>query len=218
VEQAAPRTGQPWQIDRCRAEDGCPNSLVGLRPLAEQIEAVIRDSAWVQRLATIETGRRRHPHHQLRVALAACPNACTQPQVRDIGLIASRRPARIKDDCTGCGLCAAACREKAIVVEGTTARLDDVRCLGCGRCGGSCPNGTLEMGDLRFRLMVGGRLGRHPRLATEWPITLSASEVSEAVRRLLVELADHAEADESLSAAAARLEDWPPTSSKPQRP
>ena len=41
------------------------------------------------------------------------------------------------------------------------------RCLYCGRCLEVCPAGTLAAGTHGYRVLLAGKLGRHPRLARE---------------------------------------------------
>lgn len=51
-----------------------------------------------------------------------------------------------EDRCTGCGLCAAACHEGAIVMSGGKARLiRDDYCDGMGDCLPECPAGAIEI-------------------------------------------------------------------------
>ncbi|MBN2873701.1 MAG: 4Fe-4S binding protein [Spirochaetales bacterium] len=51
--------------------------------------------------------------------------------------------------CTGCGLCAAACRFGAIIAIGGVVTIDDKVCKGCGRCVTVCPTNALEEVDAR---------------------------------------------------------------------
>lgn len=57
-----------------------------------------------------------------------------------------RRIIKIDDDkCDGCGLCALACHEGAIVMENGKARLiSDSYCDGLGDCLGECPRGAIS--------------------------------------------------------------------------
>lgn len=206
VESSAPQEAHPWQIESCLAlEGGCPNALTELKDLAKQLDAVVRDSGWTERAKAGPTGRTHRPHNRLRVALAACPNACTQPQIRDIGLIASVRPDRVSPSCTGCGQCAMVCREGAIVMEDGLPKLDGARCLGCGACGTACPHKAMEMGERRFRILVGGRMGRHPAWALELPATVERAQVAPIVAQLLKTAEDEAGEGETFGATARRL-------------
>lgn len=47
--------------------------------------------------------------------------------------------------------------------------LDSERCLACGRCVNACPEKALSVAADGWRIVIGGRLGRRPRLATELP-------------------------------------------------
>ncbi len=202
---ASSRPDSTFVVETCKGkEGGCPHALAELGRLKSEIESTIEGSG-----GNAFVGRRAAgpvlPHQRLRVALAACPNACSRPQIRDIGLIASVRPMRVSKLCTGCGRCADVCREKAIVMANDVPELEGKRCLGCGQCGQVCPAGAWGMGDLRFRLLVGGRMGRHACLATELPTMLTAAEVLRAIGRVLGELLRNAHDEGSLSAIARRV-------------
>jgi dissimilatory sulfite reductase (desulfoviridin) alpha/beta subunit len=41
--------------------------------------------------------------------------------------------------------------------------------VSCGQCITACPTRTLQEEKRGFRIQVGGKLGRHPRLAEELP-------------------------------------------------
>ena len=57
-----------------------------------------------------------------------------------------RRVIKIDEDkCDGCGLCAEACHEGAIVIENGKAKLKSKSiCDGLGDCVGECPKGRSE--------------------------------------------------------------------------
>lgn len=110
-------------------------------------------------------------HHEFRVTVSDCPNACSQPQIKDIGIIGARRPERSEVKCTACGACADACRENAIQINEATTDpiIHNDRCVACGQCVVVCPNGTLVTAAEGYRIQLGGKLGRHPQLAFELP-------------------------------------------------
>jgi len=78
------------------------------------------------------------------VFLKGCPLSCAwchNPEswkpVPEIGHMAER--------CAGCGKCAEACGEHAVVLVEGRARFDRVKCTACGDCVDVCPNDALEM-------------------------------------------------------------------------
>lgn len=101
--------------------------------------------------------------HAFRAAVAECPNACSQPQIKDFGAIQHSLPGKGGAACTKCGLCVKACRENGIVLDGTGPSIDFGLCARCGACVRVCPTGTLRQEKKGFSVLVGGRLGRHPR-------------------------------------------------------
>jgi len=172
------------QVQSCRGLQGtCPFALVNDASLARDIELAVRASACGPRLGRHDDKVPLH-HPRLRVALAACPNACTMPQIRDVGMIATMSPQAIRPACNGCGRCEQACREEAITVRAGRAELHAERCVRCGQCIACCPSGAIESGPVKLRILVGGRMGRHPRWARELCETDLASAV-EVVKEFL---------------------------------
>jgi MinD superfamily P-loop ATPase len=53
-------------------------------------------------------------------------------------------PEVIEDQCTGCGICAHACRFGSILVLGGVVTIDQKTCKGCGRCVAVCPAKALR--------------------------------------------------------------------------
>lgn len=53
----------------------------------------------------------------------------------------------VKEICNGCGMCAAACPNKAIEVRLKTAVVDPEMCEDCEECVFACPAGAITAGD-----------------------------------------------------------------------
>ena len=160
---------QGFALESCFGQSGCPNRIDTEEDLAKRLEALLR----AQNLKEFMQGRVSGPlklHHEFRVTLADCPNSCSRPQIVDIGLISASLPTLTDSPCAECGACLAACREEGITLaEGaeTGPQFDWQRCLACGQCTRVCPTGAIAQGLTGYRLLLGGKLGRHPQLGRE---------------------------------------------------
>lgn len=151
----------PYIIKACRPT--CPNAVLPRIPLTE-LEQIIRASGWPEFLNQSAAPIRHHD--QFKIAVSACPNGCVQPHIVDFGLIATAQVDLDPDKCHECGLCIKICREQALqLVSGIT--LNPELCLGCLACVRVCPTQALSSSGAQYRVLLGGKLGRHPRLAHE---------------------------------------------------
>ncbi|MBW1903305.1 MAG: 4Fe-4S dicluster domain-containing protein, partial [Deltaproteobacteria bacterium] len=123
-------------------------------------------------------------HHEFRVTVSDCPNACSQPQIKDIGIIGACAPRVVDEECTLCNSCVDICKEEAITLDDSLSKpvIDLARCLKCGKCIEVCPTGAIAKGKTGFRVQLGGKLGRHPKLASELPGIYSENVVIEIVK------------------------------------
>jgi dissimilatory sulfite reductase (desulfoviridin) alpha/beta subunit len=124
-------------------------------------------------------------HHEFRISVSDCPNACSRPQISDVGLIGACRPEITDKPCSRCAICVEVCKENAISLNSSEPFVDDEKCLYCGQCVGACPTGTLQEGAQGYRILVGGKLGRHPRLAEELPGIFEVEDIPEQADRCL---------------------------------
>jgi dissimilatory sulfite reductase (desulfoviridin) alpha/beta subunit len=159
-----------YQLDACFGPSGCPNAIASSRELVNRIEALLIEADLLGFLLS-KGIRELKFHHEFRVTVSDCPNACSQPQIKDIGVIGARRPGLSDMACTGCEACVENCREAAITIDeaGPAAVIDMRRCVTCGICIPVCPSGTLTQSAQGYRIQLGGKLGRHPQLARELP-------------------------------------------------
>jgi dissimilatory sulfite reductase (desulfoviridin) alpha/beta subunit len=151
-------------------------------------------------------GEKLKLHHQFRVTLADCPNSCSQPQIKDIGIIGETEVTCDPEACTGCGECVAVCEESAVALEDDRlVKIDYGSCVRCGACALVCPTGALKAGRGGYRVLVGGKLGRHPQLARELSRSLDADQVLVLVSRIVDVYKAHARKGERLGAVVNKL-------------
>jgi dissimilatory sulfite reductase (desulfoviridin) alpha/beta subunit len=157
-----------FQVEACFGPTGCPNRAVDFEDFAKRVE----DRLARRNLKSFLKEKVQGPlklHHEFRVSISECPNACSRPQISDLGLIGARSPKISAESCIQCGACVDICREGAIILAGKWPVVNFEKCVSCGQCLSACPTRTLQEERRGFRIQVGGKLGRHPRLAKELP-------------------------------------------------
>jgi dissimilatory sulfite reductase (desulfoviridin) alpha/beta subunit len=162
----------------------CPNVLDPDASLKQKLESVLESSGWPECLAGA-LSREIKPLDQFSISVSGCPNGCSRPQIADFGLLQAQYPEVDAGKCTGCGECERACREGAIDLETGVARINPGLCLSCGVCIRTCPEQALFPARQGYRVQVGGKLGRHPRLAEELQGIYSREEMLAILKRCL---------------------------------
>ncbi len=153
----------------CRGEEvSCPNLLNKPRPLAQKMQDKLDEISFNQRLYN-KIPVKILPHMTFKLAVAGCPNSCSMPQVKDFGVIAQESvvvdPA---SECSMCMKCLKVCREGAIVIkEDRTVIIDQEECVNCGLCVRVCPTGSIKIDRVGYSIVLGGKVGRHPRFAVQ---------------------------------------------------
>ncbi len=120
-----------------------------------------------------------HRHRFFSASVSFCPNACSRPQIADFGVIAASNIVKTDNLCNGCNSCMNACRESAIDMSSGNPEIISDKCVQCGSCVSACPSGTLISPNNGFRVLIGGRMGRHPGFAAELPGIYNSVDVIE---------------------------------------
>jgi len=176
-----------FQLNTCFGSGNkCSNSAVDSNSLLNSLEDLLVKENILKFLRQ-NIGDNIKFHHEFKVTLASCPNACSQPQIKDIGIIGACIPETTENDCTLCEQCVDICKENAITLNDTecTLMIDHNLCVKCRQCIKKCPSETITEKKAGFRILLGGRLGRHPRLAEELPGIFSEDETLKIVKQCI---------------------------------
>ena len=171
-----------YNIAVCRGEEvECPFLIAGVKGLVQKIKDRLKEIGYSKLLISKIEGKIL-PHQRLKIAISSCPNACSQPQIKDFGIhLRSKVTVNSEIACNGCRNCLRSCKENAIKISGLSDRHHDTepdnrkkevtihynRCVHCGLCAEVCPTGSIRKDKHCFRVMIGGKLGRHPRFADD---------------------------------------------------
>lgn len=193
-----------FRVETCFGPEGCPNRAVKSEGMSEDLEKLLA-SKDMRGFLEKQIGGTLRFHHEFRISISDCPNGCSRPHIADIGLIGASKPRVGETPCSGCGTCVEVCRESALTLEAGTPVLSEEKCLSCGACMSACPTGTLEQVVNGYRVLLGGKLGRHPRLGEEIPGIYGIEEVHGLIERCLDRYRECCEKGERLGAILERL-------------
>ncbi len=167
------RTGNSFEVSVCKSAF-CRRSLYPFSDFLERVTKIFEEKGY-------ESDKPLLSHAKFKVAASGCPNACSQVHIKDFGVIAFLQP-EIVGDCIYCGKCEDVCRENGVEVDEVVTFNEN--CIGCGDCMLACPQKAIG-GDIKFRILVGGKLGRKPRLAEELAVVDSIDDVYRILERAI---------------------------------
>ncbi len=154
-----------FEIKGCFGLKGCPNAITKSENLIKKFEDILMKENITEFLKTKVKGPLK-VHHKFKVALSECPNGCSQIYIADFALHGFLKFDVKEEICNLCGACIEVCEEEAIKIEENRLIVENEKCVGCGACVRVCPTGALKENFKGYKIYVGGKLGRHPRLAT----------------------------------------------------
>lgn len=153
-------------IEICHAElRGCPHRILRPTEWESAFREIVAKGDYDRRLREKVKGDVVLFHHRFRISISGCPNGCSQPQIKDFGVLGMNRLNVESDTCTQCRLCEEACPDEAITVDEGGPHIDYNKCLFCRDCSAACPTQTLTVGEPLGKIVIGGKVGRHPQWA-----------------------------------------------------
>jgi len=192
-----------YQVEACFGPTGCPNRAVAYEDFSKKVEDLLAKRNLKSFLKEKIQGSLKL-HHEFRVSISECPNACSRPQISDLGLIGARSPKISAEPCIQCEACVDTCREGAINLAGKWPVMNLEKCVFCGQCISACPTRTLQEEKRGFRIQVGGKLGRRPRLAQELPAIHDPEETLKIIEKCLDFYQQHCRKGERLGEILSR--------------
>jgi dissimilatory sulfite reductase (desulfoviridin) alpha/beta subunit/TusA-related sulfurtransferase len=151
-------------IVACPGTAVCTSALVETKQLAAEL-----DSAYFRQPAP----------HKFKIGVSGCPNSCSKPIENDVGVMGGVLPGWEKDACISCRLCVSICPVNAIEEKDSEFVLDEEKCIYCGLCISNCSTSAWTAKKTGYTLLLGGTLGKKPRLGTR------AKELIETKEELL---------------------------------
>lgn len=205
VAEAAADRSEGHELTVCGGLAGCPLALADTEEAYERFRGLVRSLDVGAAVADRVDGPVLS-HARCRMTISTCPNGCSEPQIKDVALVARLWPEAHAEACNQCEAGVRACPDACVAVDEAGPHVDWSVCVGCGRCVIACPRGGLTEGAAGWDVLVGGRLGRRPRLAervNEEPLRLE--EALEVAKRALTLLIRHGGPEERLGAVLDRM-------------
>lgn len=170
-----------YKLEHCRKN--CLKSSQDWQELYTQLEKLLIGLNLPAHFA--KHFHRGNYHNIPKIALAGCPNGCSQPQIKDIGISGYLTPKITDDYCSGCLQCINSCHENALTWDNGKVVISSEHCMNCGDCVRACTTGRIAPGESGWVLHYGGHLGRHPQLAKIAGIEKDSSEVIRKIQNTL---------------------------------
>jgi anaerobic sulfite reductase subunit C len=144
--------------------------------------------------------------YKVKMGVTGCPNNCGKARESDIGVMGVRTPLWSEDACTQCDACVKLCPVQAITRESDQYIRDESRCIQCSVCSVLCPAQAWGPESTGYTLLIGGTLGKKPRLGIPLKENIQTpEEVYELIDRSLEFYREHGRPKERLGHLMDRL-------------
>jgi len=169
VASCGPRVRVPTACGGCEYN---PNGLTDTQKMAEMVD---------QKFFGTPTP------HKFKTSFSGCPIDCARTKEMDLGFQGVVDPLWEEDLCTGCTICAQACKEDAIVSDPDSGKpiFDPMKCIFCGDCIRACPTESWKPKRYGHIVRIGGKHGRHPMEAIEVCKFLPDEKVADAIQKTI---------------------------------
>ena len=108
--------------------------------------------------------------YKFKMGVTGCPHNCAKASENDLGVMGGLLPAWDASSCIDCGLCVNICPTKAISKKEINSKahyiLDEDACINCSVCTAACPVSSWKLAKSGYTLLIGGTMGKIPRLAS----------------------------------------------------
>lgn len=167
VASCGPRVRVPTACGGCEYN---PNGLVDTQKMAQMVD---------KKYFGMPTP------HKFKTSFSGCPIDCSRTREMDLGFQGVVDPMWEEDLCTGCTICAEACKEGAIESDPDTGQpiFDPLKCIYCADCIRACPTEAWKPRRWGYLVRLGGKHGRHPLEAVEVCNFLPEEKVAEAIEK-----------------------------------
>ena len=203
LKDKAAQPERAFSVEGCFGRFGCPHALGSSERLLKEMEKILEEEGIEEFIKEKTKGKIKH-HNQFRVALSECPNSCSKVHIADFGVQHIAKITENPELCTGCEKCLEACPDRAIKITNGKAKLDREMCLQCGECAKACPTGALSIEQKGYRVLIGGKLGRRPRLASVIAEFASEKEVLKLLKDTIHFYKQHCQSGERLGTILQR--------------
>lgn len=155
-----------YSIEACYTKYGENSKVVrdALKDMMQSVKAIMAEENLTEIMADLAT-LALHGASRFNLVMTGCPNCCVSPFMKDFGIIMLHRVEITDNECTFCGNCLKMCFDNAIQLTDQGPVIDRDKCAMCELCARDCPTDTLVTGARGFKVVAGGRAGRHPHLA-----------------------------------------------------